>query len=193
MSTPGRLSGILLPLFSLRSATDFGIGDFGALPGFYQWMSAARQRMWMLLPLLPTAPGDPSPYATRSAFGLNPLFIDLARLPEWQALGGEGSLSPEEQDRLAEARASRRIRYDLVFPLKTAALDRAFERFEQEAASGPRHAAFSAFQTAHANWLPSYTLFAALSEEQGQRPWWEWPEGLRERRPEALAQAGQRL
>lgn len=193
MSTPGRLSGILLPLFSLRSATDFGIGDFGALPGFYQWMNAARQRMWMLLPLLPTAPGDPSPYATRSAFGLNPLFIDLARLPEWQALGGEGSLSPEEQDRLAEARASRRIRYDLVFPLKTAALDRAFERFEQEVASGPRHEAFSAFQTAHANWLPSYALFAALSEEQGQRPWWEWPEGLRERRPEALAQAGQRL
>ena len=36
----------------------------------------------MLLPLLPTAPGDPSPYATQSAFGLNPLFIDLARLPD---------------------------------------------------------------------------------------------------------------
>ena len=107
MSTPGRLSGILLPIFSLRTATDFGIGDFSGLPGLFQWLSAARQRMLMLLPLLPTAPGDPSPYGTRSAFGLNPLFIDLARLPEWKALGGEQALDAAERAQLAAARQSR--------------------------------------------------------------------------------------
>jgi 4-alpha-glucanotransferase len=73
MVKTGRISGVLLPLFSLRSRTDFGIGDFGAIGGFLDWLRAGRQKMWMMLPLLPTAPGDTSPYATRSAFGLNPL------------------------------------------------------------------------------------------------------------------------
>src|SRR5258708_14755718 len=79
-SSYGRLSGVLLPIFSLRSRTDFGIGDFGALDGFFRWMQQAHQKMLMFLPLLPTLPADPSPYATRSAFGLNPLFIDLSQL-----------------------------------------------------------------------------------------------------------------
>src|SRR5690349_5028216 len=119
MLQTGRLSGILLPLFSLRSRTDFGIGDFGGVDGLFQWMTAAQQRMLMLLPLLPTAPGNPSPYATRSAFGLNPLFIHLDALPEFIEAGGRQSLSDDERRALDEARAAERIRYDLVFPLKT--------------------------------------------------------------------------
>src|SRR5262249_35981157 len=130
MFIPGRLSGVLLPLFSLRSRSDCGMGDFGALPSFFRWMQAARQRMLVLLPLLPTLPGDPSPYATRSAFGLNPLFVDLSALPEFDELG-QGALSDVEKSRLEEARDSPRIRYELVLPLKRAALRRAFEHFEE--------------------------------------------------------------
>src|SRR5260370_20328832 len=88
MFSPGRISGVLLPLFSLRSTDDAGIGDFGALEGLFQWMNAARQKILMLLPLLPTLPGDTSPYATRSAFGLNPVFIDLTKVPEFAESGG---------------------------------------------------------------------------------------------------------
>src|SRR3982074_98230 len=92
MPNARRVSGILLPLFSLRSRTDVGIGDFGALDALFRWMEVARQRMLVLLPLLPTLPGDSSPYATRSAFGLNPFFIDLAQVPEFNELG-EGAMS----------------------------------------------------------------------------------------------------
>src|SRR5256885_1179344 len=82
MSLPqGRTSGILLPLFSFRSQNDAGIGDFGAFKGVFDWMQKAKQRLLMILPLLPTAPNDPSPYSTRSAFGFNPLYIDLTQLP----------------------------------------------------------------------------------------------------------------
>src|SRR3569832_1562566 len=104
MVKTGRISGVLLPLFSLRSRTDFGIGDFGAIGGFLDWLRDGRQRRWMMLPLLPTAPGDTSPYATRSAFGLNPLFIHLDDVPEYRDAGGLGSLSGEARRRLAEAR-----------------------------------------------------------------------------------------
>src|SRR6218665_2790507 len=120
MASTGRISGLLLPLFSLRSKTDFGIGDFGGLDGLFRWMEAARQRLLMLLPLLPTAPGDPSPYATRSAFGLNTLFIDLGSLPEFHATGGEAALSDEERRMLAQARPPPPPRPDLGFTLQGA-------------------------------------------------------------------------
>src|SRR6185503_9069971 len=117
----GRTSGILLPLFSLRTAGDFGMGDFGALSGLFSWMRAAHQKLLLLLPLLPTRPGDSSPYATRSAFGLNPLFINLNAVPELADLSGVESLSLDERGKLETARNSRRVRYDLVFELKGAA------------------------------------------------------------------------
>lgn len=195
MSTPGRLSGLLLPLFSLRSKTDFGIGDFGALDGLFRWMLEARQRLLMLLPLLPTAPGDPSPYATRSAFGLNALFIDLERLPEFHATGGVAGLSEQERRLLEEARQSPRVRYDLVFPLKTAAFRRAFDFFDgtERRKEAPRAREFEAWRAQQGEWLESYALFAAVSGSRGHAPWWEWPEPLRRRDPEALRAEGARL
>lgn len=195
MFATGRISGVLLPIFSLRSSQDFGIGDFGSTEGLFRWMKEARQRLWMLLPLLPTAPGDPSPYATRSAFGLNPLFIDLHQLPEFQEAGGISSLSPEEVAHLQEARAAPRIRYDLVFPLKNAVLRRAFDRFVEGEwkRNGPRAQAFKKFQAQMAEWLDAYALFAALSEEQGHKGFWDWPQPLARREPAALDGARARL
>jgi 4-alpha-glucanotransferase len=194
MVATGRISGLLLPLFSLRSKTDFGIGDFGGLDGLFHWMEAARQRLLMLLPLLPTAPGDPSPYATRSAFGLNTLFINLEMLPEFHATGGEAALSEEERRRLAEARAAPRVRYDLVFPLKGAALRRSYEYFERtEWPHSPRAQEFLAWRQQQGEWLESYARYTAISQERHQQPWWEWPEPLRNRHPDALGAEMARL
>lgn len=196
MSTQtGRISGVLLPLFSLRSRTDFGIGDFGAIEGFMDWLQAAKQRMFMLLPLLPTAPGDPSPYATRSAFGLNPLFIDLNQVPEFHESGGFNVMSPDEKARLEEARAAPRIRYDLVFPLKGAALRRSFDCFDSQhwQKKTDRAKAFDAWRSSQADWLDSFSLYTAISEREERRAWWEWPEGLKDRHPDALEKARQEL
>src|SRR5687767_13952562 len=129
MAPTGRLSGILLPVFSLRRRGDFGIGDFGALPGLFAWMQAAAQRMLMVLPLLPSAPNDTSPYATRCAFGLNPLLIDLDQIPEYAGQGGLQSLSAAERSQLESVHRAPSIQYGPVLELKTAVLKRAFDRF----------------------------------------------------------------
>ena len=52
---------------------------------------------------------------------------------------------------------------------------------------------FAAFRDASSPWLDDYTLFEALSAEQGGAPWWNWPEPLRRRDPVALAAARLRL
>ncbi len=168
----------------MRSRTDFGIGDFGSLGGLFAWLKASGQRLWMMLPLLPTTPGDPSPYSTCSAFGLNPLFIDLNPLLARYQL----SLTAEEQARLAEARQAPMVRYDLVLPLKAAVLGRAFDAFERRP-----DAAFDAFCAAERGWLDAFALFAALSDEQQRRPWWEWGDALASRDAAALDAARTRL
>ncbi len=183
-----RTSGILVPLFSLRSRSDFGVGDFGALESLFRWMREADQQVLMLLPLLPTAPGDSSPYSTRSAFGLNPLFIDVLSLP------GGVVLEPEERERLEAVRSASTVQYAEVFELKNRVLERAFARFEAEwARGGPERAPFEQFLEAESRWLADFALYSALSEAHQQRPFWEWDAPVAQRVPEALAAERTRL
>src|SRR5271166_6730611 len=79
MSFP-RAAGILLHPTSLPSRG--GIGDFGpAAYEFLDFLAAARQGLWQVLPLGPPANGN-SPYSSTSAFAGNPLLISLERLAE---------------------------------------------------------------------------------------------------------------
>ena len=70
-----RISGVLLHVTSLPSFG--GVGDFGpAAYGFVDFLAAAKQRLWQVLPLSPTGYGS-SPYSALSAFAGNPLLISL--------------------------------------------------------------------------------------------------------------------
>lgn len=185
MTGSARVSGILLPLFSVRSKHDLGIGDFGSLSGLFEWMRAGHQRLLMLLPLLPTAHNDPSPYSTCSAFGLNALFISIRGLPV------EVQLTDEEKAVVEKARASKTVAYDLVFPLKAALLERGYHAFETKAS--PRDVArFEAWRQEQRGWLDDFALFSALSQEHAYRAFWEWPNGLAMRQGSSLAEARER-
>ena len=80
-----RESGILMPVSSLPGP--YGIGCFGTeAETFVDFLAAAGQKIWQILPLSPTGYGD-SPYQSCSAFAGNPYFIDL------DALKAEGLLT----------------------------------------------------------------------------------------------------
>ena len=80
-----RESGILMPVSSLPGP--YGIGCFGKkAEKFVDFLAAAGQKIWQILPLSPTGYGD-SPYQSCSAFAGNPYFIDL------DALKAEGLLT----------------------------------------------------------------------------------------------------
>ena len=77
-----RASGVLLHISSLPSK--YGIGCFDKCAyDFVDFLQAAGQTYWQILPLCPTTIGD-SPYQSISTFALNEYFIDLdalGRLP----------------------------------------------------------------------------------------------------------------
>ena len=75
-----RSSGILLHPTSLPSRG--GIGDLGPTAyEFVDWLAAAKQTLWQILPLGPVGYGN-SPYSCTSAFAANVLMISLERLAD---------------------------------------------------------------------------------------------------------------
>jgi 4-alpha-glucanotransferase len=174
-----RASGILLHPTSLPGSG--GIGDLGsAAYRFVDWLSAARQRRWQIMPLGPTSYGD-SPYASLSALAGNPLLISLERLVE------DGLLPQAARDH-APAFPAEHVDFGAVIPWKLNLLQQAYSHF---IASGhtQQHAAFEAFYATHGAWLDDFALFMALKEAHNGAPWNQWDPPLRQREPDALAAA----
>ncbi len=173
-----RASGILLPVSSLPGP--WGIGTLGEeARRFVDFLAAAGQTYWQILPVGPTGYGD-SPYQSFSAFAANPYFIDPGILIR------QGLLTEEE----AEAdwgEDPARVDYGALYASRHTLLQKAADRLP-DGDSG-----FSAWQKEQSAWLEDYALFMALKEENDQQSWYHWPDEVRLRRPDALAKARQRL
>lgn len=177
-----RAAGVHLHPTSLPGV--YGIGDFGpAARRFVEWMAEAGLSLWQMCPLGPTGYGD-SPYQCLSAFAGNPLLISLDGLVE------DGYLERSEVSEIQSAAGA--VDYGRVIDGHLPALRRAWERFERQAAPAMRRQV-AIFAAEHGEWLDDYTLFAALKDEAGGAPWYEWDDPIRRRRPTAVEQARVRL
>lgn len=165
-----RGAGVLMPISALPSP--FGIGTLGdAAYAFADFLAAAGQRYWQVLPVGPTGFGD-SPYQSFSAFAGNPYFIDPVRLM------AAGLLTEAEVEAAREPVSS--IAYDRLFATRFDLLRQAFSRF------APTDD-FRVFCHAQAHWLPDYALYTALKAHFDHRSWSEWETDIRLREPEAVA------
>lgn len=180
-----RRSGVLLHPTSLPGA--HGSGDLGEHARYFiDWLVAAEQSVWQLLPLSGVGAGN-SPYMSDSAFAGNPLLIDLQEL---QQRGWLDADDVEPDPRFAKAR----VAYDLVTPWRLQRLERASQRFL--AALHADHSLaedFAAFRQRHGHWLEDYALFKALEERYPNAVWNTWPKTLAQREPGALVHARREL
>ena len=178
-----RSSGVLLHVSSLPSYG--GIGDLGpAAHEFVAFLAHAKQHVWQVLPLCPTGYGN-SPYAGTSAFAGNPSLISLEFLCDWDWIGPE---------RIAGLNGrSGAVDFDAVEERKLPLLFEAAGNFLDRGPHDPKLAAqwaqYQQFCRAEAAWLTDYALYAVLRREFNTGAWAEWPEPLRRREPQALAEA----
>jgi 4-alpha-glucanotransferase len=187
-----RQAGVLLPLFSLRSAHDWGVGEIPDLVPFARWAAGAGFSIVQVLPVNEASRGQNSPYAALTAFAIDPVYLALDDVEDFAAAGGLDALGAAERDRLAAVRAAPAVRWNEVRALKHHALDLAFRSFVEKEwrTKSARAAALEAFVRESAAWLDDYALFLALHDDElGGRMWTEWPEPLRQRDPAALAAA----
>jgi 4-alpha-glucanotransferase len=182
-----RSSGLLLHVTSLPSHG--GIGDLGpAAYAFADFLAAAKQQWWQVLPLGPTGYGN-SPYAGLSAFAGNPLLVSLEFLAEWGWLDRErlGELPGHEGHVDFEAVSARKL------PLLEEAARNFLARRANHEEQGEQWERFERFRAANAGWLTDWALYSVLRRKFGYACWNEWPEAVARREPEALAAARKEL
>src|SRR5713101_2935394 len=180
-----RCAGILIPLFSIRSAEDFGRGEFGGLLPMGRMALAMGHRLLQLLPIDEVAPGETSPYSALSVFALDPIYLSARLLP--------GIGRPE----CDAARAALRHDGEPVDQLKLREftgelLLQSYRYFKSRADPGLRDG-YSEFVEQHHGWLDDYTLFRAFKEKFGGAEWESWPPRLSNHEPKALAEAHREL
>ncbi len=178
-----RAAGLILPLFSCASTKSWGIGEIPDLVPTAAWMRGAGLRTWQLLPINEMAPNEQSPYSAISAMAIDPIFIHVPDVPDFQAIGGESALSAGDRSALASIRHASIVDHRTTRRLKQAWLQRSCERFlgvewkRQTARASELHA----YVQAQAWWLDDYSLFRALHAAEGAVEWTRWPAEWRDR------------
>ncbi len=171
-----RSSGVLLHVTSLPSYG--GVGDFGPEAyHFVDFLFAAQQRFWQVLPLAPTGYGS-SPYSALSAFAGNPIFISLEVLAEQGWIAAERIKGLPGHDGPVDYGRANSEKLPLIEEAAGNFLDRA---------SDEQRAKFQRFCTDNLSWLADYAMFTVLRRQFGYASWHEWPPEYAQRRGDALA------
>ncbi|MCE3222541.1 MAG: malQ [Nitrospira sp.] len=205
MAKGGRVWGLAVQLYSLRSQTNWGVGDFTDLARLVEWagrdLGAGIIGLNPLHALKNSRPHHLSPYSPTSRLFLNELYIDLERLPEYRSSPDAQRLrnSPEFQKDLERVRQSDRVDSESVVKAKRTMLDFAYRQFLKENYTGAEP---SLQPTSARGWLlerfirdegdslERFALFQVLEEERrlvelAPKLWPEWPEQYRT--PQTLA------
>ncbi|HXD46717.1 MAG TPA: 4-alpha-glucanotransferase [Pseudolabrys sp.] len=157
---------VAVQLYGLKSARNWGIGDFTdlkALIGICAAHGAAGIGLNPLHALFPDRPEHASPYAPNSRLFLNPLYIDVEPIPE----------CPGAPTGVAALRAGDLVDYPGVAKAKLAALRAVYDRF-RGAGARARRADFEAFRAERGEALTRFACFEVLRRRH-DRPWPEWP------------------
>ncbi len=173
---PERLSGVLLHVTSLPSYG--GIGDFGpAAYTFVDFLAAAKQRLWQVLPLSPTGYGS-SPYSALSAFAGNSMLISLERLVD------QGWLAADRIEGLPGHHGP--CDFGAAWEKKHPLIEEAAANFLARAVPEDRMR-FQRFTQENISWLTDWSLFSLLRRRFGYKSWNDWPTEYSCRQQEAIS------
>ncbi len=172
-NVPWRGAGVAMPVFSLRSAKSFGVGEFLDLPLLADWARRAGLKLIQILPVNDTSAThtwmDSYPYAGISAFALHPLYLNLDRLAE----NGNGHLPGSLAARREKLNALSTVDYEAVMQAKLAFVREIFPPQREQTLAGAEYRKFFA-QNEH--WLAPYAAFCFLRDKFGTADFNQWPE-----------------
>jgi 4-alpha-glucanotransferase len=182
LSFDGRAAGVAISLYGLRSARNWGCGDFTDLVAAVDSFARAGCAFVALNPLhaIPNRePYNTSPYLPQSSLYRNFIYLDVERT-------GPLTLTAEEEQEKNLLRTSEFVEYERVSALKLAALQRVFSAFT----GSPD---FDAYVTEQDQHLHDFAVYCALDAEMhAQDPnvwlWTDWPAEYRDPRSPSVAE-----
>lgn len=189
--------GLSVQLYSLRNATDWGLGDYASLAAVVDWAADAGAGLVGLNPLHALFPHNPchcSPYSPSSRQYLNVLHIGVEALPEYADCPEAQAqvAAPAFQARLAELRSAGLVDYAGVAGLKFAVLETLYRHFRTHYRASPHGESFRAFQARGGEELRLFALYHALQDHFYRQDnalwgWPVWPEAYRRSDAAAVA------
>lgn len=169
--SPWRGAGVAIPVFSLRSESSYGVGEFYDLRLMVDWAAATGQSIIQILPINDTTMThtwqDSYPYNANSTFALHPQFIHL---PAVGTLKDKAAKERFEAERL-KVNALPEVDYEAVNNLKSEYLHLIFEQEGKKVTSSKE---FKQFVAANEEWLRPYAAFCALRDKMGTPDFSQW-------------------
>jgi 4-alpha-glucanotransferase len=170
-----RSAGILCHLTSIPGSNLNGDLTFAHCKSYIDWLSAAGQSYWQVLPLNPIGSGN-SPYSSICSFAGDPLFISITELAE-EGLIPAGDLRKFQKIKSSESK----VNYAQARKYRQRLLRLAFESFKSDKK-------FKQFETDHSHWLDNFAVFRALSSKNKTTQWNRWPTEQRDSQSEEVKQ-----
>lgn len=181
-----KVAGTLVPVFSLRSRDNFGVGDFGDLKKMVDFVASTGQRVLQVLPINDTTTThtwvDSYPYSCISIFALHPQYVDLTALPP---LADDNERERFETLR-RELNALPQVDYERVNNAKTEYLQLLYRQIGKKMMSTAK---YRHFFDDNKQWLVPYAQYCTLRDRFGTGDFSRWLgyETFRESDREALS------
>lgn len=164
-------AGTAIPVFSIRTEDDFGVGDFAGIKRMVDWLSLTGQKVLQILPVNDTTMTgtwtDSYPYEANSSFALHPMFLhlplvgvlkDAARREFYAGLAAELNALPQ-------------VDYERVNQGK---IQYVREVFAESGADTLESQSFLEFKERNLYWLKPYAAFCVLRDKFGTADFSEW-------------------
>lgn len=159
---PWRGAGVAIPVFSVRTNNDFGVGDFYSLIKMVDWAVATGQKFLQILPINDTTMThtwtDSYPYNACTTFGLHPMYLHIQELGRLK----DHSRQAYFDDLAAELNALPTVDYERVNEGKRQFVS---EIFAQEGSKTLKSADFTRFLLENSHWLKPYAAFCVLRDK----------------------------
>ena len=177
-----RSCGILLPVASMKTQTDWGVGDFNSLQEWTSFLAKQGIKILQILPLQETAPGITCPYSAMTAFATDPVYADIPAVEDVRNSETAREFITALQPQITTWRNAPKAPFGEVKKAKLHALWLGYQTFlsREQSTRSPRFLAFEAYRSAQAGWLRNYAIFRALKEFFKWQTWTQWPEELRQ-------------
>ena len=189
MAPVRRAMGVIANLYAVRSDANWGVGDISDLATIAEWSGEKGAAFVGVNPLhaLRNRGHDISPYSPVSRLYRNPIYIDVAAVPELNECTDARALldDPATQETLASLRASTRVEYERIWSLKRRALEMLHRTFivRHRDARSARGRDYRAYIEREGTALVSFATFCALEDHllanAKATDWPSWPEELR--------------
>ncbi len=170
-------AGVSLPVFSIRTKKNMGVGDFADIKLLVDWAKKVGLKLIQLLPLNDTigthTDADVLPYAAISAFALNPLFLNLpemGKLPSTHPLQKVNKTKQTEWNMLDLVPFLEVINYKLQYAKELYLLQK--DKFL-------KNEDFKTFFANNEFWLAPYAAYCVLRDQFGTFDYRQWKDFAR--------------